>query len=163
MILTNLFGGSSMEFTKKCKLRIAASVVLILLGVTALAAASMHGTMIHTAVSESAEGSDFVRGFYTGIGFGLIAAASITIYRNYQYLKDSGKRKVRELYENDERNQLIGTKCWAYAGYALFLALYVGILVAGFVNELILQVLLAVLAVYGFFLLLFRVLLQKVM
>ena len=163
MILNKLFGGFEMEYTKRCKLRIAAGVGLIILGLIALAMASMYETILSANAFEGSEAFDFVRGFYSGIGGGLIAAASITIFRNYQYLKDVEKRKVRELYENDERNRLIGTKCWAYAGYALFFALYVGILIAGFVDILILKVLLAVLGVYGIFLLLFRIILQKVM
>lgn len=163
MILNKMFGSSAMDYTKRCKLRIVAGAGLIILGVIALVTASMYGTMLSAYISENPDGSDFVQGFYTGIGGGLIVAAAITIIRNYQYLKNPEKRKVRELYENDERNRLIGTKCWAYAGYALFLALYVGILVAGFINVLILKVLLGVLAVYGIFLLLFRILLQKAM
>ncbi len=41
------------------------------------------------------------------------------------------KRKIREM---DERVRTIGTRSWAYAGYSLFLLLYAGILVSGFVS-----------------------------
>jgi len=153
----------TMDFTKRCKLRIVYSIVLIILGLLALAVSSGYGTIIVPMTPVTEESLDFIRGFYTGIGFGLVAAASITIFRNIQLLKNKELQKARALYENDERNRLIGTKCWAYAGYAMFLFLYVGILVGGMISMTVLKVLLCVLGAYGGFLLIFRMILRKVM
>ncbi len=163
MILSKLFAGSSMDFTKKCKIRIGLSVGIGILGMIALAASFLYGTKIPVLYPGTPENQEFVRGFYTGTGGGLIAAAIITIIRNYRLLNNEEKRKARALYEQDERNQLMGTKCWAYAGYAMFLFLYVGILISGFMNILILKTLLCVLGGYGLLLLIFKLLLQRVM
>ena len=72
-------------------------------------------------------------------------------------------RKQQEVAENDERNRLLGLRCWAYTGYTMFLLLYVGILVSGFVDRTAAMVLLTVTGVYALVLLVFRIFLQKVM
>lgn len=46
MILNKMFSGTSMEFTKRCKLRIGLSVGIMILGAAALAVALMYGTQI---------------------------------------------------------------------------------------------------------------------
>ena len=158
-----MFNGTSMEYTKRCKLRIAFSIGLVILGIIALAAALMYGTKIIPMTSYTEDNLDFLQGFYTGTGIGLIAAAVITMIRNMRYLKNKELQKARAVYENDERNRLIGTKCWAYAGYAMFLFLYIGILVGGMISMTVLKVLLCVLGAYGGFLLIFRMILRKVM
>jgi len=162
MIMNNMFRGTAMEYTKKCKLRIGIGIGIVFLGVIALFASVMYGTKIPVLYPGSSENQEFVRGFYTGTGGGLIAAAIITIIKNYRLLKNEDKRRERALYENDERNRLIGMKCWAYSGYAMFLLLYVGILVSGFINILILKTLLGVLALHGLLLLIFKTMLQRV-
>ena len=161
MILNKMFSGTSMEFTKRCKLRIAVSTGIMVLGAVALAVSLMYGTKIQAMDPGSPEKQSFIQGFYSGTGGGLIAAGLITIIRYVRILNNEELKKKRALYENDERNQYIGTKCWAYAGYALFLCLYVGILVSGFISMTVLKVLLCVLGVYGGLLLIFKLLLQK--
>ncbi len=163
MILTNSFNGSTKEYDKRCKMRIGISAGIILLGFAALMVAFLYGDKIPTFYKATPDALSFINGFYTGIGGGLIAAGIITIIKNIRILRNPELKKERALYENDERNQLIGTKCWAYSGYAMFLFLYVGILVGGFISMTVLKVLLCVLAAYGGFLLLFRILLQKMM
>ena len=83
--------------------------------------------------------------------------------RNRRYLSDPKLRREREVAENDERNRLLGLRCWAYAGYTMFLALYVGILVCGFVSVTTAKVLMVVSGVYALLLLLFRILLSRAM
>lgn len=163
MTVNKLFRGTVMDFTKKCKLRIGFSVGLMFLGGLALLAASLYGSEYPAMISDISENQDFVRGFYVGTGYGLIAAAIITIIKNVRLLKNQELQKKRMLYENDERNRLIGTKTWAYTGYAMFLLLYVGILVSGFYNLTVLKVLLGVLGVYGGLLLIFKTILQRIM
>lgn len=163
MILNKLFSGSSMEFTKKCKMRIGFGVGFVFLGILALFAAFLYETKIPALYPGTPENQEFIRGFYVGTGCGLIAASVITIIKNIRLLKNEELQKKRALYENDERNQLIGTKCWSYAGYSMFLFLYVGILISGYISMVVLKVLLCVLAVYGGLLLIFKLVLQKVM
>ena len=85
MLIKNMFNGTSMEYTKRCKLRIAFSIGLVILGIIALAAASMYGTKIIPMTSYTEDNLDFLQGFYTGTGGGLIAAAVITMIRTTPY------------------------------------------------------------------------------
>ena len=101
--------------------------------------------------------------FYGSLGAGLMAGGILSVRRNRRYLKDPALRKRQEVAENDERNRLLGLRCWAYSGYTMFLLLYVGILVSGFVDRTAAMVLLTVTGVYALVLLVFRVFLQKVM
>ncbi len=154
---------STLEFEKKCKVRIGVSAGIILLGILALAASYFYGSGFYTILPTADNHAEFIRGFYTGSGSGLIAAGIITIIKNYRYLHNVELKKKQSLIEGDERNQMIGRKCWAYAGYALFLCLYAGILVAGAISFEVLATLLIVLAVYGLLLLIFYIVLQRIM
>ena len=163
MILDKMFSCTKADFEKRCRTRILVGAGIILLGVVALAAAFMYGHKVMPLILEGENRTDFIRGFYTGSGCGLIAAGVITIIKNIRYLKNDELRKMRALEEGDERNQMIGQKCWAYAGYSLLLCLYVGILLSGYISFAVLQTLLVVLAVYGGLLLIFKILLNKAM
>ena len=101
--------------------------------------------------------------FCGSLGAGLMAGGILSVRRNRRYLKDPALRKRQEVAENDERNRLLGLRCWAYTGYTMFLLLYVGILVSGFVDRTAAMVLLTVTGVYALVLLVFRIFLQKVM
>lgn len=161
MILDKMFGNTPFNFERRCRIRIRVSAGLILLGFVALAASYLYGDIIPVAFLEPESGADFIREFYTSSGFGLIAAALITMFKNIRYLKNEELRRRRAVEEGDERNKMIGMKCWAYAGYSLFLCLYIGILVSGYISLTVLRVLLVVLGVYGCLLFAFYLLLQK--
>lgn len=126
---------------QRIKNRIIYSVCLIVLG--AISAVLGIGDFLPL------EMSDYVSGFYSGVGCGLVAAGAITIIRNVRILKDEKQLKEKEIYENDERNKMIGLKTWSYTGYAMFILLYVGLLVAGFVSEMVLNTILVILGVYA--------------
>ena len=145
--------GKSIE--KKVKLRIVYCVILIVLG-----AASLY---VGNFVTLDSGNADYATGYYIGLGYGLIAAAVITLIKNILLLKNPEKLKEREVYEADERNRMIGMKMWSYAGYALFILLYLGILVAGLIDVLILKTLLIVLAAFVLSLFISRVVLTKIM
>lgn len=138
---------------KKIKTRIIYCVCLILLGAVAL----ILGTV------SSVEISDYASGFYTGVGGGLIAAGIITIIRHIRTLKNKERLREKEVYEKDERNRMIGLKTWSYAGWIMFIALYVGMLIAGFISEIVLNTLLIVLAVYALCIFFARVYCEKTM
>ena len=110
MILTNSFNGSTKEYDKRCKMRIGISAGIMLLGFAALVVALLYGDRIPTLYKATTDALSFINGFYTGIGGGLIAAGMITIIKNIRILRNPELKKERALYENDERNQLIGTK-----------------------------------------------------
>lgn len=126
---------------KRLKTRILYCVLLILLGIASLVISM--GDVLPLKISE------YVTGFYTGIGFALIASGILTIVRNVRILKNPALLKERSIYENDERNRMIGLKTWSYAGYAMFILLYAGMLVAAFISELVLNTLLVTLGVYA--------------
>ena len=92
-----------------------------------------------------------------------MAAGAVTAVRNLHYLRSPESRRKKEIYETDERNRLIGLRCWAYSGYAMFLLLYAGVLAAGFMSMTAVKVLLTVIALYAALLLIFRILLQRSM
>ena len=77
---------------------------------------------------------EFMPEFYVGTGFGLAAAGIISIIRNLQYLRNPELKEKRRIYETDERNRMLGLRCWAYTGYTMMFMLYIGVLVSGFIS-----------------------------
>ena len=108
------------------------------------------------------EGSD-MRQMYTCLGIGLAAGGIGMAVKNRMILKNPDLKRTREIMEKDERNRAIGLRCWACTGYTMFLLLYLGILAGGFLDEMIVHVLLVVEALYALLLLGFRLLLQRKM
>ena len=162
MWLNNLFTDTSIDFEKRCRNRIVISAVLIGLGIVSLLLVGLMKSPV-TVFRLEPESYEFVSGFYTGIGFGLIASGTISVVQNVRYLRNGDLRKQRQIYETDERNRMLGLRSWAYSGYAMFLFLYIGILVSGFINVTVMKTFLAVMAAYGVFLFVFRELLKRSM
>lgn len=162
MLLNNFFIDNPINFEKRCKTRIIASCLLLVLGAVTIALSFLAGDHI-PVLYMTADHYDFIPGFYMGTGFGLFFAAIATIIKNVRYLKKPDLKKEREIYETDERNRMLGLRSWAYAGYAMLFILYIGILVSGFISIIILKTLLVILAVYVLVLFIFRMILQKTM
>lgn len=151
MLLNESKAGKTIE--KRVKFRIVYAVLLIILGIASV--------YVGNFVPLASGNMDYSSGFYNGLGFGLIAAAVITIIKNVRLLKNSEALKQREIYEFDERNRLIGLKTWSYAGYAMFVILYVALLVAGAVNVVVMKTILVVLGVFVLCLLVARKVVEK--
>ena len=83
--------------------------------------------------------------------------------RNLKYLRNPELKEKRRIYETDERNRMLGLRCWAYTGYTMMLMLYIGVLVSGFISMTVAKTLIFVVALFAVLLLVFRGLLQKVM
>lgn len=145
----------NMCIEKKIKIRIIYCIVLIVLGVVSL--------YVGNFVPLNTGDAEYSAGYYTGLGFGVIVAGVITIIKNVRLLKNPEKLKEREIYESDERNKMIGLKTWSYAGYAMFILLYIAQMVAGAFNVLIMNTLLAVLGLFALCLFFSRVILSKLM
>lgn len=145
----------NMYIEKKIKIRIIYCIVLIVLGVVSL--------YVGNFVPLNTGDAEYSAGYYTGLGFGVIVAGVITIIKNVRLLKNPEKLKEREIYESDERNKMIGLKTWSYAGYAMFILLYIAQMVAGAFNVLIMNTLLAVLGLFALCLFFSRVILSKLM
>lgn len=161
MWLKQLFMETTIDFEKRCKTRIVTSIIVATLGALSILLSFM-ADQIPVLYLESGF-RRFVPDFYRGAGCGLLSVAIVLIIRNIRYLKNPELCKKQEVVENDERNRMLGLRCWAYAGYSMFLFLYIGMLFAGFISMTVLKVLLVVGGVYGLLLLIFRLILRKVM
>lgn len=152
MLFERIFGEESFDFEKICKIRIKVGMSLMLLGFLS----------ITIAFIGQQEGSD-MRQMYTCLGIGLAAGGIGVAVKNRMILKNPDLKRTREIMEKDERNRAIGLRCWACTGYTMFLLLYLGILAGGFLDEMIVHVLLVVEVLYALLLLGFRLLLQRKM
>ena len=161
MWLNEMFIDSPIDFEKRCKSRITLGFVLAALGLAAVIIVMLvdHLPILYL----EAGGSDFMEGFYVGAGGGLLGAGLVTAIKNMRYLKVPELKKRQEIIETDERNRMLGLRCWAYAGYSFFLVLYVGMLFAGLISKTVLSVLLVVGAVFAALLFIFKLVLQKAM
>ena len=153
MLINNLKLGKKIE--NRVKLRIFYGVLLIILGGVSL--------YVGICVPLASGNSDYSSGYYVGLGAGLIAAAVITLIKNIRLLKNPDALKQREIYEADERNRMIGLKSWSYAGYAMFILLYIALLFAGAVNVVIMNTLLVILAAFALCLFVSKCILTKIM
>lgn len=159
MWLNQLFIETPIDFDKRCRNRMVIGGLIAALGAVTLLLPLVVDQFPVLFLEPGYR--EFVPGFYSGIGGGFLAAGLITVARNYRYLKDPEQKQKRKIYETDERNRMLGLRCWAYAGYSMFLFLYLGVIVSSFVSLTAMKVLLGVAGVYGILLLIFRRLLQK--
>ena len=96
MLLNNLFIDNPINFEKRCKTRIIASCLLLVLGAVTIALSFLAGDHI-PVLYMTADHYDFIPGFYMGTGFGLLFAAIATIIKNVRYLKKPDLKKEREV------------------------------------------------------------------
>ncbi|MBS6646614.1 MAG: hypothetical protein KH366_23850 [Clostridiaceae bacterium] len=161
MWLKQLFIENNIDFDKRCRSRIMIGALFAALGAVAvvLSFASDYLPVMYLEPGYR----ESISAFYIGTGCGLIGAGIMTVINNIRYLKKPELKKKRKIYETDERNRMIGLRCWAYTGYTMMLGLYIGILAGGFISLTVLKTLLAVLAVYAVILGIFKIILQRVM
>lgn len=162
MIIKYLTGNGSTDYVKRYKMRAGMGLAAALLGLASFLLCTLCGNSLPVARSGAAA-FDYIRGFYKGTGFGLMAAGLITCIQNIRYLKNKELFKAKSVEESDERNRLIGQRCWALAGYSMFLLLYLAMLAAGLYSVTVLKVLLGVTAAFALLLLIYRILLQRLM
>lgn len=163
MWLNQLFVETPVDFDKRCKNRMILGGLIAVLGAVAFVLAFVMDLVPAFVLYLEPGWSDFVPGFYTGIGGGFLGAGIVTVVKNYRYLKNPDLNRKRKIYETDERNRMLGLRSWAYAGYSMFLFLYIGVIVSGFISVTAMKVLLAVGGVYAVLLLFFRKMLQRYM
>lgn len=157
MLLKQLFMNESVDFEKKCKCRIMVGILFAVLGLLAIIAVLAADSMSFVNLGSG------VRGFYSGTGGGVLAAGIAIAIRSLQILKNPELKKKREIWESDERNRMLGLRCWSYAGYTMFVLLYIVMLIAGFISETVLLVLQAVIIMFALLLLIFRLILKRIM
>ena len=143
MWLNQLFIENPIDFEKRCRNRIVYGICFILLGAAAIGLS--FAVRNHAMVMYLEQGyKDFMPGFYSGTGFGLAAAGVISIMRNLKYLRNPELKEKRRIYETDERNRMLGLRCWAYTGYTMMISLYIGILISGFISMTVTKTLISV-------------------
>lgn len=149
------------RLVRRCRLRIFLGAAALILGVAAPTAALASSAGASPILYLEPESRSFMTSFYYGTGLGLIIAGVLLILRNRSCLKDPERRRQQEIREFDERSQAIGTKSWAYAGYSLFILLYVMILLSGFVSVLMVKLLLCIMAAFAGLLIIWRMILSR--
>jgi len=91
-------------------------------------------TIVFALIFKNCIANDFLRGFYSGIGFGLIAAALSIGRRLKKLLNDKVKLQEKKIEENDERNIFIITRT-AYLSFIISLiVIYLAFIVSGLFN-----------------------------
>ena len=163
MWLDRLFADGEIDFERRCKNRIRIGAVIVLLGAVSVGLMAVMGERAPVIDQGAMYSGGFISSYYTSMGIALMAAGAVKIANNVRWLKHPELMKKRAVEERDERNRLLGLRCWAYTGYAMFLVLYLGILASGFVSVTVMVVLQVVTAVYAVMLLGFRVLLSRMM
>lgn len=161
MSIQNLFMDHPIDFEKRCKTRITVGILMIALGLLTLILAAV-GTNLPILYLEQGAGS-FIQKFYLFLGIGILAAGVVRAIRYCQILKNPEMKKARGTWEADERNRLLGLRAWSYAGYTMFLLLYLGILAGGFIGKTVMIVLVTVELVFMLVLLIFKYILRNAM
>lgn len=59
--------------------------------------------------------------FWSGMGGALLAVGALQILKYYRLNKNEAYREKMEIEYNDERNQFIRNKAWAWSGYLFIL------------------------------------------
>lgn len=162
MWLNQLFVEVPIDFEKRCRKRMIMGALFAILGIVTIACSFLAQERTFVLYLERGY-REFISGFYLGTGIGLVAAGLTRIIRNFRYLKKPELKRARQIYENDERNRMLGLRCWAYAGYTMLFVLYFGILVGGLISKTVLITLIIIAVFYAAVLLIFRLLLQKAM
>ena len=95
-------------------------------------------TLIALSVAEIIDNS-----MYATMGGGFAAVGAIRIAMTVRYRKDAAYREKTDTAVNDERNQFLHMKSWAWTGYVVVLALGIGTVFAMFFGEQTIQLALA--------------------
>jgi len=80
---------------------------------------------------------------YAGMGGALMAVGALQIAQNLKYRKDPAYREKIDTEVGDERNRFLRMKSWSWAGYITVLVEGIGSLVALFMKQETVQLVLA--------------------
>lgn len=73
--------------------------------------------------------------FWNGMGSALLVMGVIQLIRRYRLEKNEAYREKIEIETNDERNQFIRNKAWAWAGYLFVMIMAVACIVLRVVGQ----------------------------
>lgn len=129
-------------YQKYIKKRMAIMAGVLVLGAVTLALALLAEFVWKLEVSER------MLGFFAGAGTGLVVGAVILLVRDARLLGDEQRLRKMRIKTTDERNIQISTLATKIAVGVLLVAMYVTMLVLGFWYPLIVNILLALIAVF---------------
>lgn len=137
-------------------------VGIMLLGALAIGAAEILKDRMPILYMEQGTG-EFIPQYYWALGLGLMVGGLAKTIQNMRFLKNPELKKKGEIAEADERNRLLGLRCWGYTGYSMFLVLYLGMLVGGFISVTVVKTIMVLIALFALLLLIFRRILMRSM
>jgi len=73
--------------------------------------------------------------FWNGMGSALLVMGVIQLIRRYRLEKNEAYREKIEIETNDERNQFIRNKAWAWAGYLFVMIMAVACIILKIVGQ----------------------------
>ncbi len=101
------------------KVRIIASVLEIIIGITFLVLSFMN----------------LVDEFWSGFGVALLIVGSLFLLRNIKYQTNEKYREEIDIKMGDERNKYLSLKAWSWAGYMFVIIAAVGTIVFKFMGK----------------------------
>ena len=73
--------------------------------------------------------------FWSGMGSGLLTVGALQLLRSYRLNKNAAYREKVEIEINDERNQFLRSKAWAWSGYLFILISAIGCIVLRIIGQ----------------------------
>jgi hypothetical protein len=150
MLLKSNLGG--MPYRKALKIKIGVSMVLILVGLKCLLLVLLNQVgdlqSLTSTFGIDLVNLDFMQGFYSGFGCGLIVVGIVYIVRTVTLLKNEEKYKKAEIEYMDERNRFIRSLTFNTTSAIFLVALSFGIVISGMFNSIVFVTLLGTFAIY---------------
>lgn len=140
--VTGATGFFNMPFRKKVKVRLWFATAITMAGVIVFAVTwlGVFGDRIN---------DEFVSGFYSGLGGGLIGAGVVTIIKARRMLRDPERFKAAEVEEKDERTIFVRDKTYVATTYIVMMTVIAALIVSMLFNTTVAMTLLGVLGVFG--------------
>lgn len=155
MILESSFG--KVSFRKVLKIRLFISIVIFLGGLKSLLIVLLN--QVENLQSLTSKfgihlvNFEFMKSFYTGFGFVLIALSVNRIVKNLRLLKNINKFKNAEIKHLDERSRFISNTTFSITSQIFVAILTLAVVISGMFNSIVFLTLLCTLIVYLKFLL----------
>lgn len=131
MLMKNLWkikATTDEEFEKSMKGRVRLCILTAIGGLAAVVISLLF------VLGETGHHASFMGGLYSGVGGSITALSIIYALQGRNIIKDKVRLHKKRLESQDERTLLITQKSMSMAAFVMIVILYVGILVAGFVN-----------------------------
>lgn len=150
MLLKSKLG--NIPYRKALKIKMWASVIIIMIGLKGLLLVLLNQVgdldSLTSPFGITLVNFDFMQGFYTGFGCGLIAVGVAIILRSAALLRNVEKYKKAEIEYMDERNRFIRSLTFNTTSSVFLIALAFGVMISGMFNLIVFVTLLGTFVVY---------------